>query len=93
MKGEGNGIKFFEEGSGAHQRFPNFYSLENGALLYPSKHNITSNKWGLNGCGGTYTVIPIQIPNGCQSLENFVELVSLNENDFAGAFYEQNTNS
>lgn len=48
---------------------------------------------GVNGCGGIYAVIPFQIPNGCQSLENFVELMSLKENDFAGTFYEQNTNS
>ena len=34
VKGEGNGIKFFEEGSGAHQRFPDFYSLENGGHCY-----------------------------------------------------------
>ena len=48
---------------------------------------------GVIGCGGTYAVIPIQIPNGYQSLENFVDLMSLKENDFDGAFYEQNTNS
>ena len=72
---------------------PIFIVWKMGALLYPSEHNITSNKWGLNGCGGIYAVISIQIPNGCQSLENFVELMSLKENDFAGTFYEQNTNS
>lgn len=135
VKGEGNGIKFFKEGSGAHQRFPDFYSLENGgivldakyknidggmgqredqfqliaymhtldggkvkgaslgALVYPSENERVGNRWELNGCGGIYAVISFQIPNGCQSLENFVELMSLKENDFAGTFYDQNTNS
>ena len=72
---------------------PIFIVWKMGALLYPSEYSITSKKWGLNGCGGIYDVIPIQIPNGCQSFENFVELMSLKEDDFAGAFYEQNTNS
>ena len=70
---------------------PIFIVWKMGALLYPSEHIITSKKWGLNGCGRIYAVISFQIPNGCQSLENFVELMSLKENDFAGAFYEQNT--
>lgn len=107
-KGEGNGIKFFEDGSGAHQRFPDFYSLENGgivldakyknidggmgqredqfqliaymhtldsqrdngikgaklgALIYPSAIKEVGNSWRLNGCGGTYAVIPVHIPS------------------------------
>lgn len=107
-KGEGNGIKFFEDGSGAHQRFPDFYSLENGgivldakyknidggmgqredqfqliaymhtldsqrdngikgaklgALIYPSAIKEMGNSWRLNGCGGTYAVIPVHIPS------------------------------
>lgn len=113
VKGGGNGIKFFKEGSGAHQRFPDFYSLENGgivldakyknidsgmgqredqfqliaymhtldgekvkgaslgALVYPSENERVGNRWELKGCGGTYAVIPIVIPNSCDSIEDF----------------------
>lgn len=113
VKGEGNGIKFFKEGSGAHQRFPDFYSLENGgivldakyknidsgmgqredqfqliaymhtldggkvkgaswgALVYPSENERVGNRWELKGCGGTYAVIPIMIPNSCESIKDF----------------------
>lgn len=113
VKGEGNGIKFFKEGSGAHQRFPDFYSLENGgivldakyknidsgmgqredqfqliaymhtldggkvkgaslgALVYPSENERVGNRWELKGCGGTYAVIPIVIPNSCESIKDF----------------------
>ena len=43
-----------------------------GALVYPSeKERIDNRWWGLKGCGGTYAVIPIVIPNSCESIEDF----------------------
>lgn len=42
IKGEGNGIKFFEDGSGAHQRFPDFYSIERREVIDAKYKDIDS---------------------------------------------------
>ena len=119
VKEEKNGIKFFEDGSGAQQRFPDFYSLDRrsvidakyknidsgmgqredqfqliaymhtlsgndsqgkdvkgaefGALVYPSEKD-NYREYKLKGCGGTYAIVPLQIPNDIENgYMNFCE--------------------
>jgi 5-methylcytosine-specific restriction endonuclease McrBC regulatory subunit McrC len=40
VKEEKNGIKFFEEGSGANQRYPDFYSLDRRSVIDAKYKNI-----------------------------------------------------
>ena len=42
-----------------------------GALVYPSENERVGNRWELKGCGGTYAVIPIVIPNSCESIKDY----------------------
>ena len=42
VKEEKNGIKFFEDGSGAQQRFPDFYSLDRRSVIDAKYKNIDS---------------------------------------------------
>lgn len=132
VKEQRNGIKFFEKGSGANQRYPDFYSLEKGGivldakyknidsgmgqredqfqliaymhtlsgkdskgrdvkgaeyggLVYPSQEDVC-RKWQLNGCGGTYAIMPIKIPNNKQNYEEFCTELEDRENNMCEIF-------
>jgi 5-methylcytosine-specific restriction endonuclease McrBC regulatory subunit McrC len=129
VKGEKNGFQLYK---GGNQRFPDFYSLDNGGIVLDAKYKRlnngiqrndlyqliayihTLNNGRVDGCvngaqcgafiypydgedakkkeiawkklfgmGRYIGVIPIEIPNCCDSYESFVEQISQKEDNLA----------